>query len=239
VSQSHYELGGLRFWTGPEIMLRRQAVERLARTVQDALTDINPAWRFVETEGPLLTPRRHVSEAYDDDDVWELRAGLGEDDACLRPETTASSYLVARHLLKVGKTRMPLCVWQAGKSFRRETNDGASASRLRFLEFYQQEFQCVYAIGTKADYRKAVLPSVEREIAALTGRPTRVVDSDRLPAYSVSTLDVEVERPDGRWTEMASLSLRTDFAPDAIVLEIALGLDRLVSVAGERPPERA
>jgi glycyl-tRNA synthetase len=76
----------------------------------------------------------------------------------LRAETTASSYLYAGYLL-AHDVKPPVCVWQAGKSFRREKSEGASAAKLRFFEFYQQEFQCVYGVNTKADYSPTLMSS--------------------------------------------------------------------------------
>ena len=72
--------------------------------------------------------------------------------------------------------------------------------------------------------------------------PTRLVTaSDRLPDYAQVTTDVEVWNQD-KWMEVCSISRRTDFPGraafkaksggtaerDILVLEIAIGLDRLV-----------
>lgn len=227
-----YPVGGLRFWSEAEIEIRDAAVQRLQRTLRDALSGLNRAWAFHRTEGPTIAPRSEISAAYDSDDLWMLQAGIAGGEAAMRAETTATSYAYARHLLKTGH-RMPLCVWQAGKSYRRETNDGASPAKLRFLEFWQLEFQCLYAVGTKADYRAAALPALAAEAAWIVGSETRVVPSDRLPAYSEETLDIEAWcATKDRWFEIASVSIRTDFAPDVRVLEAAFGLDRLVELRG-------
>lgn len=230
MSEALYELGGLRFWTGREIAVREHCITTLKFELQQALLGLNGAWRFERMEGPLLTPRRFISDAYDDNDIFMLQAKLGEDDAALRAETTMSSYLYAMHCLQKG-FRMPLCVWQAGKSFRRETSDGARASTLRYNEFYQLEFQCIFANSTKADYHSVAIPAVERAIRNLVhATKSRIVESDRLPIYSTQTLDVEVEW-NGAWKEMASISTRTDFLKaDTTVLEVAVGLDRLIAV---------
>jgi glycyl-tRNA synthetase len=238
MSDAHYGYGGLRFWSEEEIKIREHATDVLHMTVRNALLELNRGWQFYRTEGPLLTPRKMISAAYDGEDVWLLQAKLGEDELVLRPETTPASYTVAHHLMQSVKgMRAPLCVWQAGKSFRRENNDGASASKLRFNEFYQCEFQCIYAANSHADYRATMVPAVARTISWLTGQDARIVPSDRLPAYSEITEDVEVMF-NGRWTEMCSISTRTDFTRDPgqagkifKVLEVAVGLDRLVSVA--------
>lgn len=233
-----YGKGGLPFWTEREIMVREQAVARLHAAVSGALIGLNSAWAFHRVEGPLLTPRQHISSAYDDSDIFMLRAKLGEDDAALRAETTASSYLALEAMLKRGDVRYPVCVWQVGKSFRVEATDGATASNLRYNEFYQCEFQCAYKANSKADYRAAVEPAVAEAIRKITGaRETRLVPSDRLPAYSQQTNDIEVPytHPGSseKWKEMCSISTRTDFpAEGVLVLEIAVGLDRLVAVEG-------
>jgi glycyl-tRNA synthetase len=227
-----YPVGGLRFWTEAEIELRDVAVARLQRTLRETLLGINRAWAFHRVEGPTIAPRSEISSAYGADDLWMLQAGIAGGEAAMRAETTATSYAYARHLLKTGH-RMPLCVWQAGKSYRRETNDGASPAKLRFLEFWQLEFQCLYALGTKADYRTPVLAALAAESAWLVGAETRTVPSDRLPAYSEETLDIEAWCPTkNRWFEVASVSIRKDFADDVRVLEVAFGLDRLVELRG-------
>lgn len=231
MSKSLYGLGGLRFWTEEEILARDQATALLALTMRQTLTRINSAWSFHRVDGPLLTPRPFISPAYTDDDVFALVAPLGDQSAALRAETTASSYLYAEHLMASGQTKMPTCIWQAGKSFRRETSDGARPSTLRYNEFYQLEFQCIYNVSTKADYRGVVEPAIQTAIRQITlAQTSRMVESDRLPSYSVSTRDVEILWK-GEFKEVASISTRTDFnRENTVVLEVAIGLDRLVAI---------
>lgn len=237
---------GLRWWSETELAHREIAVQSLHRVISHNLRGINSAWSFRRTEAPMLIPRSMVSPAYDGEDVFLLQRQMMGEDLLMRPETTEGSYMRARSLLDShGPKSLPLCVWQVGKSFRVEASDGASASRLRYNEFTQAEWQCVYRADTKADYRAAVLPELARTISWLTGCESRIVDSDRLPAYSNSTLDVEVLRPRSvegetrlNWTEMCSVSVRNDFSSEKVshpllVLEIAVGVDRVVDVAGE------
>jgi len=103
------------------------------------------------------------------------------------------------------------------------------------------EFQCAYTADTANDYHAACLEPVRKMIAAVVPMPTRIVPSDRLPAYSQTTRDVEVDNGD-KWMEVCSISRRTDFPQkarfankrneivekDILVLEIAIGLDRCV-----------
>ena len=244
MSEALYPLGGLRFWNEREILVRDQAVQSLYFGLSKALQGLNSAWTFHRMEGPLLTPRSFISAAYDESDLFTIGAKLGSENGALRAETTASSYLYAEHLLKSGQARAPVCVWQVGKSFRRETNDGARASELRFNEFYQAEFQCIYKEGTKADIRGCAEEAMTKVIKQITrASDTRMVNSDRLPAYSSETRDIEVPygvvvvdgvNPEPKWKEMASISTRTDFPMDGhLVLEVAVGLDRLVVVEAD------
>lgn len=226
MSLALYDIGGLRFWTEKEIEVREFAIKRLSTSVRTTLLDLNQAWRFARVEGPCLSPRGQISASYDDSDIFITNHVVAGDALCLRAETTPSSYAYAR---KLGG-RMPLCVWQAAKSFRRETNDGASAAKLRFNEFYQLEFQCIYKADSKADYRAALIAAVRQDLEWLLGVQSRVVDSDRLPSYSESTIDIEVPHGDN-WREIASCSIRTDYADDMRVAEIAIGLDRIVSLS--------
>lgn len=229
MSDPLYTVGGLRFWSGEEIQFRKQCADRLHTAVSKPLIKLNPSWNFYEVEGPLITPREYINAAYDSNDIWTLE----KEGYALRPETTASSYVYAQHLLNNGLAKLPMCIWQHGKSFRMETNDGARASELRFNEFYQCEFQCIFKTDSKADYPSVVIPSVENMIGRLTGKDTRIVDSDRLPDYSLKTVDVEVFW-NNKWKEMASISIRKDFPKEGItVLEVAVGTDRLISVEGE------
>ena len=103
------------------------------------------------------------------------------------------------------------------------------------------EFQCAFTADTANDYHAVCLEPVRRMIGAMTRLPTRIVPSDRLPAYSQITMDVEVDNGD-KWMEVASISRRTDFPQkvtviakdgsardlDVLVLEIAIGLDRCI-----------
>jgi len=223
-----YQIGGLRFWTEDEIELREAFQARAVAVVKRTLLEINPAWSFHRVEGPCLSPRDQIGTAYDDGDLFATNHKAGGDYLYLRAETTPSSYAYAR---KLG-AKPPVCVWQSGKSFRRETNDGASAAKLRFNEFWQLEFQGIYRADTRALYRPPLIVAVAEEIERFTGAKTRVVESERIPDYAESTLDIEAMH-NGKWREMASCSIRTDYADDMRVVEIAIGLCRVATLAGE------
>ena len=230
MSLALYERSGLRFWTEDEIATRNYSIATLLRMLRRSFEQMNSAWTFHQIEGPALTPRLFVSSTYDADDIFIVNDGR----LALRPETTASSYLMAAYFLSRGIAKAPLCVWQAGKSFRVESNDGASAPKLRFNEFWQCEFQFIFGVDTKAPVYDAAVKAAADAITRITGADHRIVVSDRLPAYATETTDIEVQYG-GKWKEMASISRRTDY-PDKTktVVEVAVGLDRLISVEAER-----
>ena len=240
--QNVYDVNGLVFWSEREIRLRNQFVDHFAFTFNKILLDTNPAWRMMQIEAPILTPQDLISKNYTADDVFYQDAGL-----VLRPETTPGSYAYASYLLDTHSgVTPPFCVWQVGKSFRREQDNVTKNMRLK--EFYQQEFQCIYSADTKNDYHAAVLDPVATMISEMVGRETRIINSDRLPDYSEITMDVECQhlgRPHKSWMELCSISRRTDFTTqarfevkkrgvttivtkDLLVLEVAIGVDRCV-----------
>lgn len=216
-----YKTNGLVVWNAREIELRAAMTRRFAAGIEHILRDTNRAWLFEQIEAPTLTPRPHINPNYGDDDLWTQNdTGL-----VLRPETTMGSYEHARTLLAGGRKLLPLCVWQAGKSYRKEQDK--SLSNMRLKEFYQQEFQCLFSAESKADYQAMVMAPLSQLIAAEISSHTRIVPSERLPSYSLKTLDVEA-KCGGHWMEVCSVSLRTDFSAEVMALEIAIGLDRCV-----------
>ncbi|MGO4194356.1 aminoacyl--tRNA ligase-related protein [Rhizobium sp. YAF28] len=236
-----FNVNSLVHWEEREINMRDQMVRFFSEEVRTFLRSVNPAWDIRRVEAPALTPRALISDAYSNADIW-VQEQLSETDPplVLRPETTPSSYVYMQHILgNHSRTRLPLCVWQAGRSYRREQEQPTKHMRLK--EFWQLEFQCAYTADSGNDYHAASLEPVRRMIASLIPLPTRIVPSDRLPAYAQTTVDVEVDNGD-KWMEVCSISRRTDFPEryrtqpkkgpavehDVLVLEIAIGLDRCV-----------
>ncbi len=215
---SIYSANGLVHWTDRDIRVRDMMLAHFAAEVSSFLKGENSAWDIRRTEAPILTPRSLISAAYDEGDVFvQQRLAPHELELVLRPETTPSTYAYMQHLLGAhAGVRLPLCVWQAGKSFRREQDQ--TTRHMRLKEFWQQEFQCAYTADSANDYHARCLEPVRRMIGSMIGLPARIVPSDRLPAYSEVTMDVEVDNGD-KW------------------MEIAIGLDRCVynwSLAAER-----
>jgi glycyl-tRNA synthetase len=252
--KSLFDVNGLMFWDANEIRTRNHMIETFAARVEQILTRENPAWRFVQVDAPLLTPDHFLNPNYGNEDVF--RQSFNDMEAVytgwltLRPETTPGSYRYAEYLFDTHDGyKAPLVVWQAGKSFRREQDQVSKNMRLK--EFYQMEFQCIYAADSMNDYHAAVLQPVCNMLQGAIGLDTRLVKSDRLPDYSEITMDVEVQLdgafPDARWMEVCSISRRTDFPvllrfpakkglveKEALVLEIAIGLDRCVYAHSQR-----
>lgn len=214
---------GLVFHSEADIERREHLINVVKRCVVECLQELNPAWGVYRVEAPLLVPNELVSAEYSEEDYFKVDERLS-----LRPETTAGSYLYAKHLLEQAEKsgakqyRPPVVVWQVGPSFRREQDQ--PTTKIKFKQFYQQEFQCIYSKNTLNDYHEKILEPlaalIERRISLSA---VKVEESDRLPSYSSRTTDLVI---DGM--EVCSISTRTDFE-GYNVLEIAFGLDRLLS----------
>jgi seryl-tRNA synthetase len=238
MSYAFYEdLAGLRTWRQGELRLRRRIAEALLDTTANTLCDINRAWAFEEIEAPLMMPVDRMSSAYTADDVFMLQdAPGGTKQWALRAETTDGTYVAAAHILRSTNVKPPLCLWQMGTSFRRERSDGATAEKLRFNAFTQMEMQCILSEDSAFDIAPPLREALMDAVRQITGCETRLIESDRLPAYSTETVDIECLLPNGEWREVASTSRRTDFpTPPGLkplkVVEFAFGMDRMVAIA--------
>lgn len=120
---------------------------------------------------------------------------------------------------------LPICYWQAGKSFRTEAKaDTMRASKLRLAEFWQIEFQLFCMKDTKADYLTAALEALTNRY----GGVAQLVPDNELPHYSAFTIDWMMSE-----LEVAGCSKRKDFE-GLDVFEVAIGLDRLLALILKR-----
>ena len=232
---------GLVHWDEKQILLRERFIEAFSFEIRNQLLKLNRAWDIRRVEGPLLNPRSILSSNYTSEDIWvQQTMNVTDVELALRPETTPSTYAWMVHLLESQRGySLPMCVWQSGKSFRREQDQVTKNVRLK--EFYQMEFQCAYTADTANDYLSKMLDPLCSMLGSAVNLPSRIVESDRLPSYSKRTMDIEVYNGN-KWMEICSISLRTDFPiqfsyankkgeilrKDILVLEIAIGLDRCV-----------
>jgi len=217
-----FNINGLPGWSEGQIELREQTITNIHRHVKSILLRTNPAWHMMRVETPLLMPDTMISNSYSTDEYYSVGEGLA-----LRPETTAGSYEFIKKLFDnqpMKWQKPPICIWQSGKSFRKEQDQ--PSKYCRFKEFYQLEFQCIYNKDSKCDYHTELVEGLGKAFLN-----SRTVASDRLPAYSAITTDIELPYK-GRWMEIASISKRTDFDNKHDVVEVAFGLDRLVLTAG-------
>lgn len=215
-----YNSNGLVFWSEEEIRIREMLKQHFVSAVTINLKTQNSGFEVVQVEAPILTPVQHINKNYTFEDVWCFNAEA----LTLRPETTMGSYLAIEHLLNKHnerRMRLPLCVWQHGKSFRREQDQPTKFMRLK--EFYQLEFQIAYSPTTANDYSVKLTTAVLSAVGEMLG-DCHMENSDRLPDYSEQTLDIIVDRSN---MEVCSISKRKDF-PSAKILEVAIGTDRCV-----------
>lgn len=214
-----YNSNGLVFWSEEEIRLRRMFEQHFVSSITLNLKTQNRGFEIIQVEAPLITPKSLINQGYSSEDLFVL-----DEQSVLRPETTMGSYAALTDLLSPHndrKLRLPLIVWQHGKSFRREQDQPTKFMRLK--EFYQLEFQVAFSSNTANDYSISLIPTVQQAISEMIG-PCRVEPSDRLPDYSESTTDIICNAND---MEVCSISKRKDF-PQAKILEVAIGTDRCV-----------
>lgn len=218
-----YNSNGLVFWFEEEIRIREMLKQHFVAAISSNLKIQNRGFEILQVEAPLITPESLISKSYTSSDVFVLNADSIAK-LVLRPETTMGSYKALEYLLNTHndrKIKLPLCVWQHGKSFRQEQDQPTKFMRLK--EFYQLEFQIAYSASTANDYSVSLVPAVQQAISEMIG-PCRIEPSDRLPDYSESTTDIICNTND---MEVCSISKRKDF-PDAKILEVAIGTDRCV-----------
>lgn len=214
-----YAPNGLVFWEEADILLREQFEKFMTLTIKQNLEKQNSAFRLFRVEAPLITPNALLNPNYTELDVYRLG-----DEVTLRPETTPGSYAYMSHLLNTHnetKVKLPLVVYQHGKSFRREQDQATKFMRLK--EFYQLEYQIAFSATTAKDYLVDLLPCLLQVIEMYIGL-CRVEPSDRLPSYATETLDIIRVQND---MEVCSISRRTDYQ-NARILEVAIGTDRIV-----------
>lgn len=211
---SIYDKNGLIFWDENDIYNRNMFVDSMVRVVRENLQMQNKAFFFRQVEAPILTPSNLINANYSKDDYYQV-----DSDLVLRPETTMGSYEYAYHISS--SVRLPMVIWQHGKSFRREQDQVTKNMRLK--EFYQLEFQIIFAESTKNDYGTLLIPAIQKHIEFFIGK-CRTEESDRLPDYSESTLDIIREENS---MEVCSISRRKDCKLGKC-LEVAIGTDRIV-----------
>lgn len=213
-----YNKNGLIFWTEEEIRIRKMLEEYFTFKLTQSLKQQNTAFQFIQVEAPILTPREFINQNYTEDDIWAF------EDVALRPETTMGSYLYAKEMLSGHnniKYRPPIVVWQHGKSFRREQDQPTHFMRLK--EFYQLEYQIIFATTTMNDYSIKLYSDVLDMMSNMIGR-CELDKSDRLPDYSEETMDIICANNS---MEICSMSKRKDLEGYKVI-EIAIGTDRCV-----------
>lgn len=205
-------------WSAAEIERREALIREIPELLGAAWRSLNQRVRLERVETPMVLPasvlQSHVDAGFD--------LVPAKDGYYLRPETTAGTFEAFRQdwpMQNQWPKVLPLCYWQAGKSFRDEKRgETMRATKLRLREFWQMEFQLFCLPGTKADYIGAALDTLTSRFGG------QAIEADELPHYSVRTVDWMMND-----LEVAGCSVRTDFK-GCEVHEVAIGLDRLIAM---------
>jgi len=229
-----YNVNGLVFWSEEEIRIRNMFVSHMVSAVQNCLLSMNQAFKIIQCEAPILTPKELINSGYSGGDIFSADYPFAL--IALRPETTMGSYAYAKHILSSyhkPNYKLPICVWQHGKSFRKEQDQPTKFMRLK--EFYQLEFQILFSKSTSKDYYPEIVEAVKKNLSELLNRTdnqTQMVcyatPSDRLPDYSDETTDIVFGSDIQNAMEICSISRRKDFDTDIRNIEVAIGTDRCV-----------
>jgi glycyl-tRNA synthetase len=216
MNQNLYFKNGFLFYDEAWINKRERVEQAIKEELFLALQKMNSAFKFFKIEAPLITPYELINNSYSKEDLWSFS------EFAMRPETTMGSFTAAREILSSYnelKVRLPIVVYQHGKSFRKEQDQPSSKVKLK--EFYQLEFQILYSPDTKNDYSKNVISALQKIISLECGKKCSIEKSDRLPKYSLETTDIMCEE-----LEICSISKRQDFDL-GMCLEVAVGTDRI------------
>lgn len=206
------------YFTEAEIVARECLLQNIYQILKDTWFGMNDVVKFYRVETPVLTPgselRGHLEAEFQ---MLSCQRGY------LRPEIAGGCFAAFFDMfpqVEQRQKKLPICIWQAGKSFREEINpDTMRASKLRLCEFWQLEFELICSESTQADYMGKGIEAILNHF-----RKGEIVYSEELPHYSIKTRDWMI---DG--LEVAGCSIRKDL-PGYQVHEISIGLDRLLAV---------
>lgn len=212
-------------WTEREIEFRENLMRDIVALLKETWQGMNRAVHFRRCEAPILTPachlRSHIAEGFE---LVQTNLEHAGEPIFLRPETTKGTFEVMADMYPQDKQlqkKLPICLWQYGKSFRNEgKGETMRASNLRLREFYQLEFQLFASKGTGAPYLEAALGALQNQYGGGYEKPA----PNDLPHYSNKTIDWVM---DG--VEVAGCSVRKDWEP-GMVFEVAIGMDRLTNM---------
>jgi glycyl-tRNA synthetase len=211
---------GLVVYDEYDIELREHVINSFTIKIKQILTEINPAIKMVRVETPITTPKEYLQSHIETN--FELNK---TDEHYLRPETTRGTFECLKLMYPNSgqlRKKLPVCIWQAGKSFRNEQN--RPFGELRFKEFYQLEYQLVYPENTKVDYLNIFVSQFVIYLEKVFNyRGVFAESQEKLPHYSKRTTDIYLDNH-----EIIGISDRIDF--DYPVMEIACGLDRVTNL---------
>lgn len=217
---------GFVFYNSSDIKARGIIIDMFTETLEKRLTTLNPAVRFIQVETPISTPesmlRKHEETGFELVPVEYHKGSM-----YLRPETTAGTLHMLEHLYplkKQFKKRLPLVLFQHGKSFRNE--QARPFGELRFREFYQLEYQLVAAEDSMAPYFETIVDAVTAAVDQACNKETTGTVVEDLAHYAKRTTDIHIDT-----YEVAAVSERNDME-GYLVFEASIGLDRVTALRG-------
>ena len=201
----HYTTQTDWFWDGDEIAAREHLTAHFAREVEAMLRGSIGTW-LPASKPRRCRPANLMNPNCGDADLWTQP----DTDLVLRPAHDGQLRLRTQAPRRQGVLLMASL--RAGRPERAIARNRIRAvANMRLKEFWQQEFQCLFSETTKADYQTLIMEPLAVILGNARRTTARIVESDRLPDYSLKTMDVEADTGE-RWMEVCSVSVRKDYA---------------------------
>ena len=147
---------------------REDLIRYFTRYLGMELSKVNPAFRFIRIETPILLPNdKGMSSA-------------------LRQTTSSGAYYVSRELLNSkteGKYKLPLVIWQHGRIFR--------TRKRHTIETYVLEFEVLFSKTTGAQYMPGIIRCCDSMLRKKCGKVFKADESDT--GISIFTHDTDIE----------------------------------------------
>ena len=225
--EGYENCSGLRLLTPQGLKLRSKILDCWRRVILNPLD-------AKEIKTPCIIPNLILKNSGHESNFKEELFYL-DSNLALRPQTAQSIFSNYKILRREFKGN-PLAIAQVGLSFRNERTSRSSTLRLK--EFEQMEVQTFYEKSIEKELYQKILTLVQNFFKELGLEVTsEEILGEALPHYSLKTIDFFAEDVKKTLWEVGCLNLRgnhdlRDQAPGVQVIEISLGLNRIIQLLG-------
>lgn len=206
-------------WNEHQLETRDALVTYFTRHLTRELGKINPAFKFIRIETPVLLPF-----SVDNPTTQTVKIRLDSEELVLRQNTSTGAYEVSRDILSGKMTprqRLPIVVWQHGKIF--EENGG------KIREKYSLEYQILFSKTTGMMYDPAVIAASSNMLYKQCGNSVETESNGIVRFLAEDNNDL-----------LITIQQRNDFwAGNNIEMIVHLDAVTLASIRHEKPKRAA